>query len=109
MNRWLIIPFRECYRFNTALMKQMQLHRLARLSDLIFAVAMTLMALNFAPLPLQEMTPQEITAFLQQQLPSFGVFAITFLAIAFYWTSPLSHSSRLEALGFIPGVGQQRF
>ena len=67
----------------------MELQRLARLSDLIFAVAMTLMALTFDPPPVSGMTSQEITAFLQAQLPSFGAYVLTFLVIAFYWTSHL--------------------
>ncbi|MEM9482904.1 MAG: TMEM175 family protein [Cyanobacteria bacterium P01_F01_bin.116] len=67
----------------------MELQRLARLSDLIFAVAMTLMALTFDPPPVSGMTAQEITAFLQAQLPSFGAYVLTFLVLAFYWTSHL--------------------
>ncbi len=67
----------------------MQLQRLSRLSDLIFAVAMTIMALTFEPLPMKEMTPQEVTTFLQEQLPSFAVYALTFIGIAFYWISHL--------------------
>ncbi|MGD1907850.1 MAG: TMEM175 family protein [Leptolyngbyaceae cyanobacterium] len=67
----------------------MELQRLARLSDLIFAVAMTLMALTFDPLPLKEMTAQEFTGFLKEQLPSFGSYIFTFIAISFYWTSHL--------------------
>ena len=67
----------------------MQLQRLSRLSDIIFAVAMTIMALTFEPLPAKEMTPQEVTAFVQEQLPSFGVYILTFIVIAFYWISHL--------------------
>ena len=67
----------------------MPIQRLARLSDLIFAVAMTLMALTFEPLPLKEISSQKVTLFLQAQLPSFGVYALTFVVIAFYWTSHL--------------------
>ena len=67
----------------------MQLQRLTRLSDLIFAASMTLMALTFKPLPLEPMSPQEVTAFLQEQLPLFGVYALTFVVIALYWTSHL--------------------
>ncbi|NEO31022.1 MAG: DUF1211 domain-containing protein [Symploca sp. SIO3C6] len=67
----------------------MELRRLSRLSDIIFAGAMTLMALTFDPLPHKEMTPQEVTAFLQAQLPSFAVYILTFIGIAFYWLSHL--------------------
>ncbi|MEO1372756.1 MAG: TMEM175 family protein [Cyanobacteria bacterium J06635_10] len=67
----------------------MELQRLSRLSDIIFAVAMTIMALTFEPLPQQDMTPQEVTAFVQQQLPSLGVYILTFIGIAFYWITHL--------------------
>ena len=67
----------------------MQLQRLSRLSDIIFAGAMTLMALTFEPLPLKDMTPQEVSAFVQEQLPSFAVYVLTFIGIAFYWISHL--------------------
>ena len=63
----------------------MELQRLSRLSDIIFAVAMTIMALTFEPLPQKEMTPQEVTVFVQQQLPSLAVYILTFVGIAFYW------------------------
>ncbi|MGD1914138.1 MAG: TMEM175 family protein [Rivularia sp. (in: cyanobacteria)] len=67
----------------------MELQRLSRLSDIIFAVAMTIMALTFEPLPQKEMTPQEVTAFVQQQLPSLAVYILTFVGIAFYWITHL--------------------
>lgn len=67
------------------------IYRLARLSDLIFAVAMTLMALTFDSFPSAKMTPQEVTRFLQSQLPDFGAYALTFIIIAFYWTTHLNH------------------
>lgn len=66
------------------------IHRLARLSDLIFAVAMTIMALTFDSFPPTKMTPQEVTQFLQTQLPDIGVFALTFIIIAFYWTNHIN-------------------
>mgnify|MGYP001793850894 FL=1 len=67
----------------------MQLQRLSRLSDIIFAGAMTLMALTFEPLPLKDKTPQEVSVFVQEQLPSFAVYVLTFIGIAFYWISHL--------------------
>ena len=67
----------------------MHLQRLSRLSDLIFVGAMTIMALTFEPLPLQEMTSSEVTELLQRQLPSFGIYALTFIGIAFYWISQI--------------------
>ena len=66
------------------------IHRLARLSDLIFAVAMTLMALTFDSFPPTKMTPQEVTQFLQAQLPDLGIYALTFIIIGFNWTTHLN-------------------
>ncbi|NER83242.1 MAG: DUF1211 domain-containing protein [Leptolyngbya sp. SIO1D8] len=65
------------------------IQRLARLSDLIFAVAMTIMALTFETLPLKDLTSQEVLKLLQNQLPSFAVYALTFIIISFYWISHL--------------------
>lgn len=67
----------------------MELQRLSRLSDIIFAGAMTIMALTFEPLPHKEMTSEEVTAFVQQQLPSLAVYILTFIAISFYWITHL--------------------
>ena len=66
------------------------IHRLARLSDLIFAVAMTLMALTFDSFPSTKMAPHEVTQFLQTQLPDLGVYALTFITIGFNWTTHLN-------------------
>lgn len=66
------------------------IHRLARLSDLIFAAAMTLMALTFDSFPPTKMTPQEVTQFLQAQLPDLGIYALTFIAIGYNWTIHLN-------------------
>ena len=67
----------------------MELQRLSRLSDMIFAGAMTIMALTFEPLPHKEMTPQQIITFVQEQLPSLAVYILTFIGIAFYWITHL--------------------
>ena len=66
------------------------IQRLARLSDLIFAVAMTLMALTFDTFPSAKMTPQEVALFLQAQLPDLGIYALTFITIGFNWTTHLN-------------------
>lgn len=65
------------------------IERLARLSDVVFAVAMTLMALTFELPPSTNMMSQEITLFLKNQLPSLGIYALTFVVVSFYWTSHL--------------------
>lgn len=46
------------------------------------------MAMTFV-MPMQGMSAQAATDFLQEQLSSFGVYALTFIVIAFYWTSHL--------------------
>ncbi|MEH2271296.1 MAG: TMEM175 family protein [Nostoc sp.] len=66
------------------------IHRLARLSDLIFAVAMTLIALTFDSFPPTKMTPQEVTQYLQAQLPDIGIYALTFIIIGLNWTTHLN-------------------
>ncbi|NEO84425.1 MAG: DUF1211 domain-containing protein [Spirulina sp. SIO3F2] len=68
---------------------QRSIQRLARLSDLIFAVAMTVMALTFETIPPEDLSAQQVTDLLQAQLPSLGTYALTFIVIAFYWTSHL--------------------
>lgn len=63
----------------------MPIQRLTRLSDIIFAVAMTLLALFFDPLPEPPGVSQNITELLLSQLPDFEVYVITFVTLAFYW------------------------
>lgn len=65
------------------------IRRLARLSDLIFAVAMTLIVLTFDSFPPTKMTSREVTQDLQAQLPDLGVYALTFIIIGFNWTTHL--------------------
>lgn len=68
---------------------QLSIQRLTRLSDLIFAVAMTVMALTFETIPPDDLSAQQVTDLLQAQLPGLGTYALTFIVIAFYWTSHL--------------------
>ncbi|NEQ97730.1 MAG: DUF1211 domain-containing protein [Cyanothece sp. SIO2G6] len=63
----------------------MPIQRLTRLSDIVFAVAMTILALVFDPISAEQMSPDALTELLLQQLPSIGVYAITFVTIGFYW------------------------
>lgn len=63
----------------------MPIERLTRLSDIVFAVTMTLLALFFDPLPEPSGISQNITELLLSQLPDFGVYVITFVTLAFYW------------------------
>lgn len=55
----------------------MPIERLTRLSDIVFAVAMTLLALFFDPLPEPSGVSQNITELLLSQLPDFGVYVIS--------------------------------
>lgn len=63
----------------------MPIQRLARLSDIIFAVAMTILAIAFDPIPLDNISPETAVQLLWQQLPAMGIYAITFTTLAFYW------------------------
>jgi uncharacterized membrane protein len=63
----------------------MPIQRLTRLSDIIFAVTMTLLALFFDPLPEPSDVSQDISELLLSQLPDFEVYVITFVTLAFYW------------------------
>ena len=63
----------------------MPIHRLARLSDIIFAVAMTILAVVFEPVALDNLSSDNITQVLLQELPDLQIYAITFVTVAFYW------------------------
>jgi len=78
------ILFKYILRNNPTTSNLMPLQRLTRLSDIIFAVAMTILALVSNPIPLNP-SPEAVTQSLLQQLPSLGIYATTFVTIAFYW------------------------
>ncbi|MEM6452612.1 MAG: TMEM175 family protein [Cyanobacteria bacterium P01_D01_bin.105] len=63
----------------------MPIQRLARLSDIIFAVAMTILAIVFAPVSVDDISPDTAAQVLWQQLPGIGIYALTFITLAFYW------------------------
>ena len=63
----------------------MPIQRLARLSDIIFAVAMTILAIVFAPVSMDNISPDIAAQTLWQQLPGLGIYALTFITLAFYW------------------------
>ncbi|MEO1522944.1 MAG: TMEM175 family protein [Cyanobacteria bacterium J06633_2] len=63
----------------------MPIQRLARLSDIIFAVAMTILAIVFAPVSMDDISPDIAAQALWQQLPGLGIYALTFITLAFYW------------------------
>ncbi|MBP0021477.1 MAG: DUF1211 domain-containing protein [Cyanobacteria bacterium SBLK] len=64
------------------------LHRLELLSDLIFAIAMTIMVLTF-DFPPENLNRQGLLNFLAAQLPSLGIYLTSFVLVAFYWVSHL--------------------
>lgn len=63
----------------------MPIQRLTRISDIIFAVAMTILAIIFDPVPLDDISPATAVQLLWQQLPGIGIYALTFITLAFYW------------------------
>ncbi len=79
----------------------MPIQRLTRLSDIIFAVAMTILALVFDPISLEKMSPETATQLLLQQLPDLGIYAITFLTMSFYWfthVNQFKHYQKTDAV-----------
>ena len=63
----------------------MPIQRLTRLSDIVFAVAMTILAILFDPLPEPSNGSQNVAELLSSQLPDLGVYVVTFVTLAFYW------------------------
>lgn len=80
----------------------MPIQRLARLSDIIFAVAMTILAIVFEPVvSVDNMSPETATKVLLQQLPVMGIYALTFLTLAFYWfthVNQFKHYQKTDAI-----------
>ncbi len=82
-------------------MADMPIQRLMRLSDIIFAVAMTILTLVFDPIPLDQTSPEMAAQLLLKQLPAMGIYAITFLTIAFYWfthVNQFKHYQKTDAV-----------
>jgi uncharacterized membrane protein len=66
------------------------LTRLQRLSDGIFMLAMTLMVLQFdLPELKDQLSTEQLTQFLFDQIPALSIYLGTFILIAFYWLSHL--------------------
>lgn len=62
------------------------LRRIQFLSDGVFMLAMTLMVLQFNVTELEDAVKAEgVQHLLMAQLPSLGVYVITFIVLAFYW------------------------
>ncbi len=82
-------------------MTDMPIQRLMRLSDIIFAVAMTILAIFFDPIPLDNISPETAAQLLIQQLPDLGIYALTFITLAFYWFTHVhqfKHYQRTDAV-----------
>ena len=79
----------------------MPIQRLARLSDIIFAVAMTIIAIFFEPISLDDISPATAAQALLQQLPGMGIVALTFITLAFYWfthVNQFKHYQKTDAV-----------
>ncbi len=78
----------------------MPLQRLIRVSDIIFAVAMTILALVSDPIP-SDLSPEAVTQLLLQELPGLGIYATSFVTIAFYWfthVNQFKHYQKTDAV-----------
>ena len=79
----------------------MPIQRLARLSDIIFAVAMTILAIVFDPVLLDNIPSETASQVLFQQLPDLGIYALTFITLAFYWfthVNQFKHYQKTDAV-----------
>ncbi|MEM9217225.1 MAG: TMEM175 family protein [Cyanobacteria bacterium P01_F01_bin.150] len=79
----------------------MPIQRLARLSDIIFAVAMTILAIFFEPASLDDISSETAAQVLLQQLPDMGIYALTFITLAFYWfthVNQFKHYQKTDAV-----------
>ncbi|MEM7066570.1 MAG: TMEM175 family protein [Cyanobacteria bacterium P01_B01_bin.77] len=79
----------------------MPIQRLARLSDIIFAVAMTILAIFFEPTSLDDISPGMAAQILWKQLPDMGIYALTFITLAFYWfthVNQFKHYQKTDAV-----------
>lgn len=73
------------------------IHHLARLSDCIFALAMAITFMGFElPETVRLLSNLEVNQFLIEQLKSLGIYAITFILIAFYWINHTQQFSYLK-------------
>jgi len=66
-------------------MPNQPIQRLTRLSDIVFAVAMTILALGFDPMLEEPESSKYVTEWLLSQLPDLGMYVVTFVTLAFYW------------------------
>lgn len=78
----------------------MSLQRLIRVSDVIFAVAMAILALVSDPIP-SDLSPGAVTQSLLKELPGLGIYATSFVTIAFYWfthVNQFKHYQKTDAV-----------
>ena len=72
--------------------KFVPLARVQLLTDALFALSMMIILLQVEyPDPKIIVSAEQISAFLEEQLPAVQVFAITFILIAIYWVKHMEH------------------
>jgi uncharacterized membrane protein len=70
------------------LKKEFQLERMILFSDAVFAIAITLLAIELkVPAIIHDVTDHKLTESLTEMIPKFIGFLISFLIIGQYWTT----------------------
>lgn len=70
------------------------LARIERLSDIIYGLSFLLILLQIdRPDPAVLLSPESVNRYLNDQLPSLGIYLTTFVLVGFYWQSHLSMAS----------------
>ncbi len=79
------------------LTKEAPLKRLWNMTDLIFALGMTLMVLTIElPRIGEEMSDKQVTYELFKQLENMFIYLITFIIMAIYWVKNVDHGKHLQ-------------
>ena len=77
--------------------KEAPLKRLWNMTDLIFALGMTLMVLTIElPRIGEEMSDKQVTSELFKQLENMFIYLITFIIMAIYWVKNVDHGKYLQ-------------
>lgn len=76
------------HQLHSELKKEFQLERMILFSDAVFAIAITLLAieLKIPEIPHSEVTEEKLGKYLLEMLPKFIGFLISFFLIGLYWT-----------------------
>lgn len=71
------------------------LARIERLTDVIYGLSFLSILLQIdRPDPAVLLSPESVNRYLNDQLPSLGIYLTTFVLVGFYWQSHLSMASR---------------